>query len=130
MRDLPADRVPAVAAMVVVTLMSGACRARESQPVVRAAAPVSDFLLSAGDSTFWITTGPQGVRVRGSPLVLAHYNGRFYEVYVADEDHSFYDAVFTTQRIPSRSPDRGLCRRLPRHRHCGRRPPLCTSPPA
>jgi hypothetical protein len=62
-------------------------------------APASDFLLAAGDSTFWITTGLQGIRVRGSPLVLAHYDGRFYEVYVADEDHSFYDAVFTTQRI-------------------------------
>jgi hypothetical protein len=62
-------------------------------------APPADFLLAAGDSTFWVTSGPTGVRVRGSPLILARYGDRFYEVYVADEDHSFYDAVFTTQRI-------------------------------
>ncbi len=80
-------------------LVSGtACRAKR---VVQTAAPApsTEFLLAAGDSTFWVTTGPQGVRVRGSPLLLAHYGGRFYELYVADEDHSFYDAVFTTQRI-------------------------------
>lgn len=61
--------------------------------------PATDFLLAAGDSTFWVTSGPEGVRVRGSPLLLAHYGGRFFEIYVADEDHSFSDAVFTTQRI-------------------------------
>lgn len=88
----------AFAAIVAVGVIAVACRTHDRRPVT-VAAPVSDFLLSAGDSTFWITTGPQGIRVRGSPLVLAHYGGRFYEVYVADEDHSFSDAVFTTQRI-------------------------------
>lgn len=62
-------------------------------------APRADFLVAAGDSTFWVSSGPNGVRVRGSPLILARYGGRFYELYVADEDHSYYDAVFTTQRI-------------------------------
>jgi hypothetical protein len=81
------------AAVVVVA----ACD-RQPQPKVPAP-PRADFLLAAGDSTFWVTTGPKGVRVRGSPLVLAHYDGKFYEVYVADEDHSFFDAVFTSQRI-------------------------------
>lgn len=75
-----------------------ACAPRpENRPAVPP--PHADFLLAAGDSTFWVTTGPKGVRVRGSPLVLARYDGKFYEVYVADEDHSFYDAVFTSQRI-------------------------------
>jgi hypothetical protein len=77
-----------------------AVAACERRPEVHAPAPPrADFLLAAGDSTFWVTTGPKGVRVRGSPLVLARYDGKFYEVYVADEDHSFYDAVFTSQRI-------------------------------
>ena len=85
------------AALWMLTLVL-ACQTR---PRVRAArpAPLTDFLLAAGDSTFWVTTGPQGIRVRGSPLLLARYGGRFYELYVTDEDHSFYDAVFTTQRI-------------------------------
>jgi hypothetical protein len=81
------------AAVVVVA----AC---DRQPPPKTPAPPgADFLLAAGDSTFWVTTGPKGVRVRGSPLVLARYGGKFYEIYVADEDHSFYDAVFTSQRI-------------------------------
>ena len=72
----------------------------DRRPEVHAPTPPgADFLLAAGDSTFWVTTGPKGVRVRGSPLVLARYGGKFYEVYVADEDHSYYDAVFTSQRI-------------------------------
>jgi hypothetical protein len=77
-----------------------AVAACERRPEIHAPAPPrADFLLAAGDSTFWVTTGPKGVRVRGSPLVLARYDGKFYEVYVADEDHSYYDAVFTSQRI-------------------------------
>jgi hypothetical protein len=85
-------------AVLLVLAATLSCRAqRIAQAPPRP--PATDFLLAAGDSTFWITSGPQGVRVRGSPLLLAHYGGRFYELYVADEDHSFYDAVFTTQRI-------------------------------
>ena len=84
--------------LVALVVATAACTTRRPAPS-RSAAPGADFLLAAGDSTFWVTSGPSGVRVRGSPLVLARYGGRFYEVYVADEDHSFYDAVFTTQRI-------------------------------
>jgi hypothetical protein len=87
----------AVLAGGAVVVVVAAC---ERRPEVHPPAPPrADFLLAAGDSTFWVTTGPTGVRVRGSPLVLARYDGKFYEVYVADEDHSFYDAVFTSQRI-------------------------------
>jgi len=62
-------------------------------------APPAEFLLVAGDSTFWVTSGSRGIRVRGAPLTLARYDGRFYEVYVTDIDRSFYDAVFAGQRI-------------------------------
>ncbi len=90
-------RMRAVLAGGAVVVVVAAC---ERRPEVHPPAPPrADFLLAAGDSTFWVTTGPKGVRVRGSPLVLARYDGKFYEVYVADEDHSFYDAVFTSQRI-------------------------------
>jgi hypothetical protein len=87
----------AVLAGAAAVVAVAAC---ERRPEVHAPAPPrADFLLAAGDSTFWVTTGPKGVRVRGSPLVLARYDGKFYEVYVADEDHSYFDAVFTSQRI-------------------------------
>jgi hypothetical protein len=61
--------------------------------------PATEFLLGAGDSTFWVRTGRDGVHVRGAPLVLARYNGRFYEIYVADDDRSYTNAVFVGQRI-------------------------------
>ena len=61
--------------------------------------PATEFLIAAGDSTFWVTTGHDGVHVRGAPLMLAKYDGRYYEVYVTDDDKSFYDAVFVGQRI-------------------------------
>ncbi len=87
----------AVLAGGAVVVVVAAC---ERRPEIHPPTPPrADFLLAAGDSTFWVTTGPKGVRVRGSPLVLARYDGKFYEVYVTDEDHSFYDAVFTSQRI-------------------------------
>jgi len=61
--------------------------------------PPAEFLIASGDSTYWVTSGAEGVRLRGSPIALSRVGTRFYEVYVADDDHSFYDAVFVAQRI-------------------------------
>jgi hypothetical protein len=72
-----------------------------------AAPPRAEFLLSAGDSTFWVTSDAAGVRVRSSPMFLARFGGRLYEIYATDDDHSYYDAVFTSQRIYRRDLERG-----------------------
>jgi hypothetical protein len=77
---------------------AGQVRGRDGHSV-NGPAPATDFLIAAGDSTFWVTTGRDGVHVRGAPLTLAKFDGRYYEVYVADDDRSFYDAVFVGQRI-------------------------------
>jgi hypothetical protein len=61
--------------------------------------PAAEFVLSAGDSAFWVTSGGGDVHVRGAPLELARVNGRFYEIYVADDDRSFEDAELVGQRI-------------------------------
>jgi hypothetical protein len=61
--------------------------------------PEADFLLAAGDSSYWVTSAGGSVRVRGAPLELARVEGRFYEVYVADDDRSYQDAVLVGQRI-------------------------------
>lgn len=37
--------------------------------------------------------------MRGAPLVLARDAGRFHELYVADDDRSYYDALFVGQRL-------------------------------
>jgi hypothetical protein len=94
--------------MCAFALAGGALAGCADRPASRAVGgrvpppPRSEFLLVAGDSTFWVTTGSEGVHVRGAPLVLARYGGRFYEVYIADEDRSFYNAVFVGQRIYAR----------------------------
>ena len=61
--------------------------------------PAAEFLLAAGDSMFWVKSSASGVAVRGSPIVLAHIDGRFYELYVADDDRSFPRALFVGQRL-------------------------------
>ena len=85
---------------LVAAVAFGACSPaapRRAEPA--APPPAAEFLLAAGDSTYWVTSGAAGARVRGAPLTLARYGGRFYEVYVGDDDRSFYDAVFVGQRI-------------------------------
>src|SRR5918999_3362855 len=90
-------QMPTKAALAAVTLLvAGACR--PSTPP-----PTAEFLISAGDSTYWVRTDTTGVRVRGSPILLARYGGQFYEVYVTDDDRSFADATFVGQRIYRRS---------------------------
>jgi len=62
-------------------------------------APRAEFLVANADSTFWVTSDARGIRMRGAPLVLARDRGRFHELYVADDDRSYYDAVFVGQRL-------------------------------
>jgi hypothetical protein len=83
--------------VVLALLVAGGCRAHD-QPA-RQAPPTAEFLVAAGDSTYWVRTTPTGVRRRGSSMMLARFGGDFYEVYTADEDRSFYDALFVGQRV-------------------------------
>jgi hypothetical protein len=55
--------------------------------------------LSAGDSSFWVTSAAGKLRLRGAPLELARVGGRFYELYVTDDDRSFGDAILVGQRV-------------------------------
>jgi hypothetical protein len=64
-----------------------------------ASPPTAEFLVSTADSTFWVSTGAAGVRVRGEPLTLAHLDGRFYELYTADDDYSYPDAMLLGERL-------------------------------
>lgn len=71
------------------------------------APPAAEFVLAAGDSAFWVTSTAGSVHVRGAPLELARVAGRFYELYVADDDRSFQDATFIGQRVFRRDLVRG-----------------------
>jgi len=83
-------RSPAAA---LVCAIAAACHMSPSGP------PTADFLLFTADSTFWIHSGAQGVHARGSPIQLARYGGKFYEVYVADDDRSYTDAEIVGQQV-------------------------------
>jgi len=85
-------RSPTVVVLALVGAVS--CRAGSGHDV-----PPVNALVVAGDSTFWVTSDNVGFHVRRSPILLARYGGRFYEVYVTDDDRSFYDAVIDGQRI-------------------------------
>lgn len=63
------------------------------------AVPRTEFLVANEDSTFWVTADARGIRMRGAPLVLARVDNRFSELYVADDDRSYYEAVFVGQRL-------------------------------
>jgi hypothetical protein len=81
---------------VALSLLVGGligCKAQQ------ASAPRTEFLLSAGDSTFWVSSGPDGVKVRSAPLMLGHFGGRFYELYVTDDDLSYPEAALVGQRL-------------------------------
>ena len=73
---------------------SGAC----DRPVGHAP-PAASFLIEAGDSTFWAVSRSGQTHVRRSPLLLAHVDGRFHELYVTDDDRSYFDAILIGQRI-------------------------------
>jgi hypothetical protein len=61
--------------------------------------PPADFLVTAGDSAFWVSTSDGRFRIRRAPLTLAQVGGRFYELYVVDDDRSYFDALLVGQRI-------------------------------
>ena len=81
----------------VLVLAATAC-ARPHPP----APPHAEFLVVGGDSTYWVTSGPSGLRVRGAPLMLARYDDRFHELDVADDDHSYANALLVAQLVFSR----------------------------
>ncbi|HEU4994998.1 MAG TPA: hypothetical protein VFT29_09260, partial [Gemmatimonadaceae bacterium] len=85
-----------LAAFLGAAMVLWACREREPE------APRAEFIVAAGDSTYWIRSDGGSIKLRGSPMVLARLDGRFRELYVVDDDRSFEDAVFVGQRLYQR----------------------------
>lgn len=67
-----------------------------------ASPPAAEFIVATPDSTYWVSSGAQGIHVRAVPMTITQYGGRFHEIYVADVDRSFNDAVFTGERLYTR----------------------------
>src|SRR5437773_324617 len=70
-------------------------------------APGAEFIVAAGDSHYWVRSEGSGIRLRGSPMVLARLDSRFLELYVVDDDHSFENALFVGQRLYQRDLESG-----------------------
>ena len=96
MRALSLPLLPLLATSLALLPVAG-CRDAASRRVARP--PAADFVLAAGDSSFWVTSADGVVHVRGAPLEIARVDGRFYELYVEDDDRSFEDAVLIGQRV-------------------------------
>ena len=61
--------------------------------------PHAEFLVATQDSTFWISTNATRVRTRGAPITLARYDGRFFELFLAEDDRSYPDALLVGLRV-------------------------------
>ncbi len=61
--------------------------------------PAAEFLLAAGDSTYWIRSSVDGIRVRSAPILLTLADNRFYEVFIDDDLHDFEQASFANARV-------------------------------
>ncbi len=98
-------RCVAACGLLGFALVAPACERTSSAP--RNAPPVAEFLISAGDSTYWVRSGPDGMRVRSAPILLTNVDGQFYEVYIAEDGLDYADASFGIARLWARHVVRG-----------------------
>lgn len=92
-------RVPPHSVVIAIAAAALACHGDALPRAPRAPLPPTEFLLLAGDSTFWVKTGSETTKLRGSPIQIARYGGRFYEIYLADDDRSYPDAAIVGERL-------------------------------
>lgn len=99
MTSLAVRRIPSAVAFAFGSAFAAAfATACEGPAVFSRRPPAAEFLLAAGDSTYWIRSSAEGLRVRSAPILLTHSDGRFYEIFLTDEVHDFADASFATTR--------------------------------
>ena len=79
--------------------LAAACGDRASRG---RALPPAEFLFAAGDSTYWVRSGGDGMRVRSAPILLTEVEGRLFEIFLGDEGAEYADASFASARLWSR----------------------------
>jgi hypothetical protein len=85
-------------ACALPALLSACAGANDSASSADRRPPRAEFLVGAADSMFWVSSS-NDLKVRGAPLVVARYDGRFYEIYAHHEDLSYPDAVLLGDRL-------------------------------
>lgn len=84
------------AAAIVAAGVAVGCRPPVDPPLE------AEFLVTAGDSAFWVAADSAGPRVRRAPLWLVRHDDQWLEIYAADDDRSHRNAVFIGQRLWAR----------------------------
>lgn len=64
--------------------------------------PAAEFLFASGDSTYWVKSSDNGVRVRSAPILITQVDGRFYEIFIAEDGVDYADAAFAVARVYAR----------------------------
>src|SRR5438874_4222987 len=82
-----------------ILFVVAACGTHERTSSAAYPPPRAEFLVATQDSTFWISSNGKRMRARGAPLTLARYDGRFVELFLADDDRSFPDALLVGLRV-------------------------------
>jgi hypothetical protein len=86
------------ALLAVIVAVVTACRDDASAP----RPPSAEFLFAAGDSTWWVKSGADGVRVRSAPILLTFTDGKFYEIFVSEDGAEYEEASLASARVYSR----------------------------
>lgn len=84
---------------VALVLAAQGCRDTQRSEAPAPPPPGAEFVLSAGDSAFWITSDSAGIRSRGAPIELARLDERFVELYIVDDDLSYPGADLVGQSV-------------------------------
>ena len=84
-----------------LVLMVGAC-VSDRAPVITASLPRAEFLLSAGDSTYWAQSDGTQLRVRSAPLLLTRVDGALIEVFLTDDASEYVEASFFATQLWAR----------------------------
>lgn len=90
-----------VAPVVTALGIAFAASACTERPSVMSTPPSAEFLVAAGDSTYWVRSGPTGIRVRSAPILLTEADGEFFEIYVIEDGVDYDDATFGSARVYS-----------------------------
>jgi len=102
-RTSVATSVRRAALVLAVSLLGvsllGACAEQAGLGSVPARPPVAEFLVAAGDSTYWVRADAQGMRVRSAPVLLARHADRFHELRIAEQITDFLDAEFVREQL-------------------------------
>jgi hypothetical protein len=91
---------------LVAVLAAGAAAACGETATRGQVLPRAEFLFAAGDSTYWVRSGDDGMRVRSAPMLLTQVDGRLFEVFLSEDGAEYPDASFARVQLWSRDVQR------------------------